>query len=97
MPGVKENLAYLRGCLRKRPFESRQDASARAEDFNTYLCGFCGKWHRASKPHLKRDRLLKMKREKTLKRIEALKRQEYFKSLKRCEDSETTTTHGDKI
>lgn len=84
-----ENLVYLRGCLRKRPFESKEavEAEARAQDFNAYQCRFCGKWHRASKPHLKRQRLLKTRREKQLRRIEALKRREYFKGLKRCEDS----------
>lgn len=90
MPGVAQNLAYLKGCLRKRPFKSKEEAQAkRAEDFNVYQCLFCGQWHRTSKPHHKQSRTIKTKRGKTLKRIKALMRRDYFKSLKQWEDTQT--------
>lgn len=80
MPHVLANLAYARACLRKRPFDSKEAAeSIRPEDFNVYLCHFCNKWHRASKPHLKQRLIAEKQRDKQYRKAKALKRREFFK------------------
>lgn len=91
MAHVSANYAYAKACLRKRPFDSQEDAEKkRSQDFAVYQCQFCGKWHRTSRPHLKRALSLRRQRDKTLRRIEGLKRREYFKSLKRWDETEQT-------
>ena len=45
MPHVSANLAFLKGCMRKRPFESKEAAeSLDPEDFRAYFCQCCKKW-----------------------------------------------------
>jgi hypothetical protein len=80
MPHVLDNLALLKGCMRKRPFESKEAAeSLNPEDFRVYLCPFCNKWHRSSKPHLKQKLIARKKRDKQYRKAKALKRKEFFK------------------
>ena len=80
MPHVLANLAYARACLRKRPFESKEAAELlNPDDFGVYLCRFCKKWHRTSKPHLKERLIAKKKRDKQFRKAKALKRREFFK------------------
>ena len=75
MPHVWDNLAYLKGCMRKLPFESKEAAeSLNPEDFQVYFCRFCNKWHRTSKPHLKNKILNRKQRGKTKARIKALRK-----------------------
>lgn len=82
MPHVLENLAYARACLRKRPFESKEAALAeRSEDFDTYRCRYCGKWHRTSKPHLKQRLIAQKKRERAKVRIKALRKRAIIKQF----------------
>lgn len=80
MPHVLVNLAYAKGCLVKRPYESKKAASSdRPEDFDVYQCRFCNKWHRTSKRHLKYRRRTAKKKAKTKLRIKALRRREILK------------------
>lgn len=80
MPHVSVNLEYAKGCLRKRPFESKEDAqSLRPKDFEVYHCRFCGKWHRTSKPHLKRQLAFVQTTLKQKRKAKALRRKQYFK------------------
>ena len=82
MPHVLENLAYARHCLRKRPFESKEAALAeRSEDFDTYRCRYCGKWHRTSKPHLKQRLIAQKKRERAKVRVKALRKRAIIKQF----------------
>ena len=80
MPHVSDNLAFLKGCMRKRPFESKEAAeSLRPEDFNVYRCRFCKKWHRTSKPHLKQKLIERKQSDKQYRKAKALKRKQFFK------------------
>lgn len=73
MPHVSDNLAFLKGCMRKRPFESKEAAeSLNREDFRAYFCRCCNKWHRTSKPHLKQRLLERKLRGKAKARAKAL-------------------------
>lgn len=82
MPHVSENLAYARACLRKRPFESKEAASSeRSEDFTVYQCRYCKKWHRSSRPHLKKQLLERKKRERAAIRVKALRKRAIFKQF----------------
>jgi hypothetical protein len=82
MPHVLENLAYAKACLRKRPFESKQAASAeRSEDFTVYQCRYCKKWHRSSRPHLKQRLLEQKKRKRTEIRVKALRKRAILKQF----------------
>jgi hypothetical protein len=75
MPHVLANLAYARGCLRKRPFDSVEEAlSLNPHDFQAYLCRFCHKWHRTSKQHLKEKLLQRKKRDKAYRKAKALRK-----------------------
>lgn len=79
MPHVSDNLAFLKGCMRKRPFESKEAAaSLRPEDFNVYRCRFCKKWHRTSKPHLKQKLIERRQSDKQYRKAKALKRKQFF-------------------
>ena len=81
MPHVSENLAYAKACFVKRPFDSKEAAeSLNPDDFGVYLCPYCNKWHRTSKPHLKQRLLAKKKRDKQYRKAKALKRREIFKN-----------------
>jgi hypothetical protein len=82
MPHVLASLAYARHCFRKRPFESKEAAlTERSEDFDTYRCRYCGKWHRTSKPHLKQRLIAQKKRERTKVRVKALRKRAIIKEF----------------
>jgi len=82
MPHVSENLAYGRACLRKRPFDSKEAASAeRSEDFRVYRCQYCNKWHRSSRPHLKQRLLAQKHRRRTEVRVKALRKRAILKQF----------------
>jgi len=75
MPHVSANLSFLKGCMRKLPFESKEAAeSLNPEDFRVYFCRCCDKWHRTSKPHLKQRLLERKLRGKAKARIKALRK-----------------------
>lgn len=81
MPHVLVNLAFAKGCLRKRPFESKEAAeSLNPEDFRVYLCPFCKKWHRASKPHVKQRLLLRAQRAKQIATERARRKRELIRN-----------------
>jgi hypothetical protein len=75
MPHVSDNFAYARGCLRKRPFNSEEEAlSLNPDDFQAYLCRFCHKWHRTAKQHLKEELQRRKKRNKAYRKAKALRK-----------------------
>jgi hypothetical protein len=81
MPHVSVNRVYAKGCLVKRPFNSKEAAeSLNPEDFGVYLCRFCNKWHRTSKPHLKQRLVAEKDRDKQYRKAKALKRRLFFKN-----------------
>lgn len=80
MPHVSVNRAYAKACFIKRPFDSKEAAeSLNPDDFGVYLCRFCNKWHRTSKPHLKQRLIAERKRDKQYRKAKALKRREFYK------------------
>lgn len=80
MPHVEVNRLLLKICLRKRPFNSEEDASAEhPELFEVYQCPICQKWHRASKPKLKAERRKAKRRHKQLLKIAARKKRRLLK------------------
>ncbi len=80
MPHVSDNLAFLKGCMRKRPFESKEAAeSLDPEDFRAYFCQCCKKWHRTSLPHVKERLLARKLRGKAKARIKALRKRSLLK------------------
>lgn len=80
MPHVLQNLKFAKGCLRKRPFETKEAAeSINPEDFSVYRCPFCKKWHRTSKPHVKQRLDERKQRNKQWRKAKALKRKLFFK------------------
>jgi len=80
MPHVSDNLVYAKTCLVKRPFDSKEAAeSLNPEDFRVYVCPYCKKWHRTSKPHLKQRLITRKKRAKQQIKAKALKRKLTFK------------------
>ena len=81
MPHVLANFAYARACLRKRPFESEGAALAASEDYNAYVCRFCGKWHRTSKPHLKKRLQLAKRSDKAYRKAKALRKRNILKQF----------------
>jgi hypothetical protein len=80
MPTAKQNLSFLKACLRKRPFGSKEAALLdRAEDFDAYHCPFCNKWHRTSKRHLKARLRQKKIQEKAYRKAQALRKRALIK------------------
>lgn len=81
MPHVSANLAFLKGCMRKRPFESKEAAESLApEDFRVYFCQCCKKWHRSSLPHVKERLLARKLRGKAKARTKAQRKRSLMRN-----------------
>lgn len=56
---------FISGCMTKRAYPTEEEARFRGQD--TYLCLFCGNWHRTTPPAKKR-RFNKEQRQKYYER-----------------------------
>lgn len=83
MPHVEHNRLLLKICFRKRPFPSREEASAeRPEYFEVYRCPICKQWHRASREEFKMERIRQKKQRIARRKLIGKKKRQIFKGFK---------------